>query len=134
MARRPRGNQPARPAAERAPAPAHAHGAVHPEHPGHGEHHIIPLKTYYAVFVVLIVLLLATVGAAFLELGPLNLPLALAIAIAKAAVIMAYFMHLKYSSRLVILFALSAFIFLGILFLFTLNDYYARGWLPMLRP
>jgi cytochrome c oxidase subunit 4 len=113
------------------PTTLHAHD--HGNHGGH-EHHIVPVSTYLGVFAGLMVLLVLTLVAAYFDLGAVNLPLAMVIAIAKAYLVMAYFMHLKWSSRLVVLFATIAFAFLAILGIFSMNDYLARGWVPMPRP
>jgi cytochrome c oxidase subunit IV len=91
--------------------------------------HIVPLKTNLAVFVALLVMLLATVGAAELDLGRLNTIVALSIAVAKALIIMLYFMHVKYSGRITKVFAGAAFFWLGILIALSMSDYLTRGWL-----
>jgi cytochrome c oxidase subunit 4 len=75
------------------------------------------------------VLLIVTVLAARVEMGILNVPIALAIATTKAVVIMMYFMHLKFSSKLVWIFAGVAFVFVGIMFALTMSDYFTRDWL-----
>jgi cytochrome c oxidase subunit IV len=85
---------------------------------------------YFVVFGLLLVLLVATVGVAFVDLGPLNLPVALAIAVTKGALILLFFMHVRYSGGLVWLVAASGFFFLLIMFVFTLADYLSRGQLP----
>lgn len=108
----------------------HGHGHGHDD----GGHHIIPVKTYVIVITWLMVLLIATLGAAWLDLGALNLPIAIVIAVIKAAIVMVFFMHLKYSSKLVVLFGTIAFLFLAIMFVFTFNDYAARGWAPQASP
>lgn len=90
-------------------------------------HHVVPIKVYLGVFVALMVLMAATVGAAFLDLGIFNNVIALVIAMAKTALIMLFFMHLRYSSRLTQVFALVGFLFLVILMAGTLNDYFSRG-------
>jgi cytochrome c oxidase subunit 4 len=113
------------------PTASHSHG--HDDH-GDASHHLVPLPVYYRVFAALMVLLVVTLAAAYFDLGDFNLPLAMLIAIAKAYLVMAFFMHLKWSSKLVVLFATVAFVFLAILFIFTLNDYIGRGWGPMPRP
>jgi cytochrome c oxidase subunit 4 len=91
-------------------------------------HHIIPTSTYYKVFAALMVLLVLTVGAAELNLGPLNVVVAVFIAVVKAVLIILYFMHVRYSSKLVWVFAGAAFVFVFIMFGLTLNDYATRGW------
>lgn len=74
------------------------------------------------------VLLVITLGAAAIPLGPLNLPIALTIAVAKMVIIVQYFMHLKFSTKLVRLFGTCAGIWLSILFILTLSDYASRPW------
>jgi|1185.fasta_scaffold1593069_2 cytochrome c oxidase subunit 4 len=91
--------------------------------------HILPVKTYVAVYVALLVLLAATVGAAYLDLGWFNFTLTMIIAVAKAAMIMLIFMHVRYSDRLTWVFSSAAFLWLGILIALTLNDYFTRDWL-----
>ncbi len=99
--------------------------------------HIVPLKTYFLIFGGLMVLLLLTVGAAELDfnsiLGPnfawLNIVVALAIAVIKAALIILYFMHVKFSSRLIALFSVAAYFFVSIMFLMTYGDYFTRHWI-----
>ncbi|MBI2827654.1 MAG: cytochrome C oxidase subunit IV family protein [Acidobacteria bacterium] len=90
--------------------------------------HISPKTTYYAIFGSLMVLTATTVTAAFINLGSLNFPVALGIAILKATLVILFFMHLKYSSRLTKLICGTAFFFLVILFGLTLSDYLSRGW------
>jgi cytochrome c oxidase subunit 4 len=90
--------------------------------------HISPLKTYFTIFGLLMVLTTTTVIAAFINMGPLNFPIALGIAITKATLVILFFMHLKYSSRLTKLICGTAFFFLLILFGLTLSDYLSRGW------
>jgi cytochrome c oxidase subunit 4 len=90
-------------------------------------HHIVPIKTYLLVFAALMVLMVITIGVAFLDLGALNTPIALTIAVTKATLIMAFFMHLKYSSKLTVLVACMGFFWLAIMMIFIMGDYLARG-------
>jgi cytochrome c oxidase subunit 4 len=92
-------------------------------------HHIVTPATYVKAILALMVLLIVTVLAARVEMGILNVPIALAIATTKAVVIMMYFMHLKFSSKLVWIFAGVAFVFVGIMFALTMSDYFTRDWL-----
>ena len=94
------------------------------------EHHGMPTHVYRNVFMVLMVLLVLTLVAAAFDLGPLNLPIAMAIAIAKVWFIVVYFMHLKISSQLTRVIAVGALFWLAILFFLTFTDYVSRGWLP----
>jgi cytochrome c oxidase subunit 4 len=91
--------------------------------------HISPLRTYYAIFASLMVLTAITVGVAFINLGPFNFPVAISIAILKATLVVLFFMHAKFSSRLTKLFIATGFFFLLILFTLTLTDYLSRGWM-----
>jgi cytochrome c oxidase subunit 4 len=90
--------------------------------------HISPVRTYVAIFAALMVMTVVTVAVAFVDLGILNFPLALAIAIFKASLVILFFMHVKYSSQLTKLIVAGAFFFLLILFGLTLTDYLSRGW------
>ena len=83
---------------------------------------------YYTIFGSLMALTAITVGIAFVDLGALNFPVALSIAILKATLVILFFMHVKYSSRLTKLICGTAFFFLIVLFGLTLTDYLSRGW------
>jgi cytochrome c oxidase subunit IV len=89
--------------------------------------HISPKGTYYAIFGALMVLTAVTVAVAFINLGSFNFPVAIAIAITKATLVILFFMHAKYSSHLTKLFVGTAFFFLFILLTLTLTDYLSRG-------
>lgn len=103
----------------------------HDEDHADAGHHIIPTSTYYKVFAALMVLLVLTVAAAEVDLGSLNVVIAVFIAVVKAVLIILYFMHVRYSSKLVWVFAGAAFVFVFIMFGLTLNDYVTRGWLDV---
>ena len=96
----------------------------------HAEHHVVPVRTYLIIFAALMVLAVLTVGASFVDLGSLNTFIALTIAVSKAFLIMAFFMHLKYSSKLTLLIALMGFFWLIVFFVITIGDYMARGSIP----
>src|SRR5215510_7781262 len=89
--------------------------------------HISPKSTYYAVFAALMVGTAITVAVAFVNLGAFNFPVAIGIAITKATLVILFFMHAKYSSRLTKLFVGMSFFFLMILFTLTMTDYLSRG-------
>lgn len=99
-------------------------------------HHLIEPIVYYRVFALLVALFIATVAVAFFDLShllnwpPANIVVALIIAVAKATVIVLYFMHVKYSSRLTQAFAMSAIVWLSLLFIFSFGDYFTRGLIP----
>jgi cytochrome c oxidase subunit 4 len=90
--------------------------------------HVTPKPIYYAIFGALMVLTAVTVGVSFIPLGVANFPVAISIAVFKASLVILFFMHVKYSSRLTKMVVGMAFFFLGILLLLTLTDYLSRGW------
>jgi len=94
----------------------------------------VSLATYFVVFALLMILLILTVVAAFaVNLGNANILVALSIAIVKAVLVVLYFMHVKYASRLTKIFVASAFLWLAIMFALTFGDYLTRPYLPMSR-
>jgi cytochrome c oxidase subunit 4 len=93
---------------------------------------MLSTKTYLGVFAALLVLTALTTGVAFVDLGRIgNISVALTIAVVKAVLVMLYFMHLRYSSRLTILFAGAGGYWLGIMLALTLSDYISRGWVSL---
>jgi cytochrome c oxidase subunit IV len=95
--------------------------------------HVSPKSTYYGIFGALMVLTAITVAAAFTPLGAFNFPVAISIAILKATLVVLFFMHVKYSSRLTKMIVAMSVFFLMILFGLTLTDYLSRGWYPSQR-
>ena len=91
--------------------------------------HVSPPRTYVLIFVALLLLTLTTVWVAFTDLGRLNDVVALSIAVTKMVLVVLYFMHAKFSTRLTKLVVVSSFAWLTILIAFTLSDYLTRGWL-----
>lgn len=91
-------------------------------------------KVYYTIFGLLLVLLAVTVGAAEVDLGLLNFPIAATIASLKVVLIMLYFMHLRFSRPLIWLVAGAGFFWLLILFGLTFSDYATRSQPPFERP
>ncbi len=92
--------------------------------------HIVSVRTNVVIFVLLLLLLFATVGAAFLPLADWHLPVALTFAAIKAILIGLFFMHVYYLHKLTWVVSLASLLWLGILIVLTLGDYLARGWLP----
>ena len=89
--------------------------------------HVSPKSTYYLIFGALMVLTAITVAVAFQPLGVWNFPVAIAIAITKATLVILFFMHARYSSKLIKLFVGTAFFFLAILLGMTMTDVLSRG-------
>ena len=88
--------------------------------------HIVPLRIYFLVFAALMVGTALTVMAARVDLGPMNIVVALAIAGVKAALVVLYFMHMRYSHRLNWIFAGAAVLWLFLLVGVTMADVLAR--------
>ena len=88
--------------------------------------HIVPPKVYVGIFVSLMVLTAATVGAAYVNLGALNIVVALAIATLKATLVVLFFMHAKYSPKRTQLVIVCAVFWLAIMLALTLSDYSTR--------
>jgi cytochrome c oxidase subunit IV len=88
--------------------------------------HISAIQTNVNVFIPLMILLIATVGAAYLPLGFLHFPTAMTIATVKAVLIVMYFMHVKFSHRLTAVICAASFLWLGIMIALILTDYMTR--------
>jgi cytochrome c oxidase subunit IV len=86
------------------------------------------LATYLIIYALLLVGLVATVGVAYLPLGPWNLLTALAIAFAKATLVVLVFMHVRYSPRLTWIAVFAGLIWLALLLTLTFADYSTRRW------
>lgn len=94
--------------------------------------HIVSVRVYFAIFLALLVGTAITAWVAFIDFpGPLNAVVALTIACVKAALVVLYFMHLRYSARLTWVVFLSALFWLAIMFALTFSDYSTRNWLPV---
>lgn len=91
--------------------------------------HIISRKVYLLIFIGLLVLTFVTVEAASINLGQLNTVVAITIAVCKAVLVILYFMHVRYSSRLVWIFVGAGFFWLLLLIALTLSDFLSRGWI-----
>jgi cytochrome c oxidase subunit 4 len=92
--------------------------------------HIVSPKVYLLIFLTLMGFTALTVWAAFQDLGPLNLAVALGIATIKATLVVLYFMHVRYNPKLIWLTLGLALSWLGVLMVITLSDYLSRGWIP----
>jgi cytochrome c oxidase subunit 4 len=101
---------------------SHAHG--------HGPAHApSSLVMYFGVFIALMVLTVLTVWVSREHFGAWNVPIAMAIAIAKATLVILFFMHVIHSTRLTWVVVIGSFLWLGVLFVLTFSDYLTRAWL-----
>ena len=92
------------------------------------EQHIVGPKVYAVIGLTLLVLTATTCAISYVELGVFNAVVALAIAVLKASLVVLFFMHVKYSSKLTKLtIASGLFIFLGLISM-TMADYISRAW------
>ena len=94
--------------------------------------HIVSVRVYITIFLALMVGTAITLWAGFRDFpGPLNVIIALTIACVKATLVVLYFMHVRYSSRLIWVVFASALFWLAILFALTFSDYWTRTWLSI---
>ena len=91
--------------------------------------HIVPTRSYYTIFAILMLCTGLTVAIAFVNLGAMNIVAALTIAAFKATIVVLFFMHVKYSTRLTWAVVVGSLFWLGILLALTLGDYLTRGWI-----
>ena len=90
--------------------------------------HILPTRVYYTIFAILLLCTYLTWQIAYFDLGPLNTVAALGIAVFKAVLVVLFFMHAKYSTRLTWVVAIAGVFWLGMLLALTMGDYLTRGW------
>jgi cytochrome c oxidase subunit 4 len=90
--------------------------------------HIVPRTTYFSVFAALLVGTALTVIAANIDFGRMNDVIAMSIAVTKMMLVLLFFMHVRYSSRLIWVIVASMFFWLLILLTLTLTDYSSRDW------
>lgn len=95
--------------------------------------HIVQPSLYYKIFGALMALTALTVVVAFFDFGPLNNFVAMGIAVTKAMLVILFFMHVRYSSRLTMLIVAAGFFWLGIMFVLISTDYLSRGTLAPLN-
>lgn len=94
-------------------------------------HQIVSQKLCLLIFAVLMVLTASNVGVAYVDLGQLNVIIALSIAVCQALLVILYFMHVRYSSQLTKLVVVAGFCWLVLLIGLTLSDFLTRDWLPL---
>jgi cytochrome c oxidase subunit 4 len=90
--------------------------------------HVAPKSLYYQIFAALLVGTAATIGVAFVDLGALNNVVMLTIACVKALLVILFFMHVRWSTRLTWLVVASGFFWLILMFSITMVDFSTRGW------
>jgi cytochrome c oxidase subunit 4 len=102
----------------------HDPDAGHPEN----EQYIVSPLTYLIIFITLLVFTGITIGASYLEMGPWNPVVAIGIAVFKATLVVLFFMHIKYSSKLMKLTVGAGLFTFLVLVGMSLSDYISRAW------
>ena len=100
-------------------------------HAANAHSHIVPIRTYVVIALTLAAMTCLTVAVAWVDLGPANIFVALAIAAFKGSLVVLFFMHVKYSSKLVQLASVTGFLWLAIMLSFTFTDYWTESWQPV---
>lgn len=90
--------------------------------------HVAPKSMYVGVWLALVVGTILTLAAAEVDLGALNNVVMLLIACTKALLVILFFMHVRWSTRLTWVVVASGFFWLMIMFSLTMTDYLTRGW------
>ncbi|MBD0370419.1 MAG: cytochrome C oxidase subunit IV family protein [Pyrinomonadaceae bacterium] len=88
--------------------------------------HIVSKTIYFLIFGALMVLTVLTYWVALYDFGALNVVIALAVAVTKALLVVLFFMHVRYSTRLTKIVVISGFFWLALLIVLTLSDYFTR--------
>jgi cytochrome c oxidase subunit 4 len=99
---------------------------INPEH--QEQIHVVKPPVYIAIFLALLVLTALTTGISFIDLGVFNAVIALAIACLKASLVVLFFMHIHYSSRLLKMTVGAGLFTFMLLLTLTMSDYISRAW------
>lgn len=91
---------------------------------------VTPVRTYVLVWLVLTIFTFITYLVAQIDLGPLNVVIALGIAAFKMSLVIWFFMHVRTDNPLTKLFVFAGFFWMAILIALTLGDYFSRTWMP----
>ncbi len=95
----------------------------------HSDNHIVPVRVYVLVFLTLIVMTWVTAFVSTVDLGRLNVFVALSIAIFKASLVILFFMHVKYGARLTKFIVIAGMYWLILLLFIAMVDLWTRGWM-----
>jgi len=99
---------------------------INPEH--QEEIHVVKPPVYLGIFLALLCLTALTTGISFIDLGVFNAVIALLIACFKASLVVLFFMHIHYSSRLLKMTVGAGLFTFGLLLVLTMSDYISRAW------
>jgi cytochrome c oxidase subunit IV len=102
------------------------------------ETHVLPTRLYVGIFLALLLGTALTVAASFVDFGgrlnSANVLVAMSIAVSKGLLVVLFFMHVRYSARLIWVFVAAGAFWLALLIGLTLSDFLTRGWLPVPAP
>jgi cytochrome c oxidase subunit 4 len=93
--------------------------------------HVTSKKVYYAIFAALLILTYLTIAVSRIDLGPFNTIVALTIAVSKALLVVLFFMHVRYSTRLTKLVVAGGFFTLALMIGLTMADELTRAWIQI---
>ncbi|WP_430810374.1 MULTISPECIES: cytochrome C oxidase subunit IV family protein [unclassified Carboxylicivirga] len=88
--------------------------------------HIIPYKLYLTVLAGLITMTIVSVGVTKIDLGNLSVFVAILLASSKSALVLVFFMHLKFDNTLLKILVTSVFILVALVLFITFLDYNYR--------
>jgi cytochrome c oxidase subunit 4 len=94
-------------------------------------HPITPVRTYVLIWLTLTILTFVTFYVSTINLGALNIVVALGIAFTKMMLVIWFFMHVRTDNPLTKLFVFAGFFWMAILLALTLGDYFSRSWMPL---
>ena len=94
-------------------------------------HPVTPVRTYVLIWLTLTILTFVTYYVAQIDLGALNVVVALGIAAFKMTLVIWFFMHVRTDNPLTKLFVFAGFFWMAILLALTLGDYFSRAWMPL---
>jgi len=100
---------------------------AHANAPAHDPSHQVPMSLYYTIYAILMALLVLTVWVNYLNIGVWALPVALTIAVIKAVLVVIYFMHMRYTGKLMWLWFSVGFVWLGMMIFGILTDVIMRS-------
>ena len=92
--------------------------------------HVVERKTYFVVWIALMALMALTAGLSRIDLGQWSTVVAMAIAVAKALLVILFFMHVRYEDQKITwIVVIAGFFWLAILLALSMTDYLTRGYL-----
>jgi cytochrome c oxidase subunit 4 len=94
-------------------------------------HPVTPVRTYVLIWLTLTIMTFVTYYVAQIDLGALNVVVALGIAFFKMMLVIWFFMHVRTDNPLTKLFVFAGFFWMAILLALTLGDYFSRSWMPL---